>query len=299
MVPTQVALTYESRQEPSDPPVQFGPRPVQLERPHGPGEITTQDPAALKRSNSQHPAAYERSNSDQRNLADPVGDWENACWDLGDPTANFQEVQSSFVPPVPEDITPLPLAPVDALLSAPAGALALDNCLSSNMQAPDVAAHPEQHVTVGITTNHLDPGTASPGWPDILLVDSTLTGLPDLDMAGDNLMVVKGKSISDPPMEASSSAVRLENDAGIASDGVLTSADVDKFDFTVGNPMDRPPLLKFHELEDLRRFVQRWAVTHGYKLPTGNSGGNRNVYLRCSLAGEDSKKPQSDRQRMS
>ncbi|EFP81371.2 uncharacterized protein PGTG_06992 [Puccinia graminis f. sp. tritici CRL 75-36-700-3] len=99
-------------------------------------------------------------------------------------------------------------------------------------------------------------------------------------------------------MEASSSAVRLENDAGIASDGVLTSADVDNFDFTVGNPMDRPPLLKFHELEDLRRFVQRWAVTHGYKLPTGNSGGNRNVYLRCSLAGEDSKKPQSDRQRM-
>ncbi|KAA1074159.1 hypothetical protein PGT21_007754 [Puccinia graminis f. sp. tritici] len=84
--------TYESRQEPSDHPVQFGPRPVQLEIPHGPGEITTQDPAPLKRSNSQHPAAYERSNSDQRNLVDPVGDWENACWDLGDPTANFQEV---------------------------------------------------------------------------------------------------------------------------------------------------------------------------------------------------------------
>ncbi|EFP86872.1 uncharacterized protein PGTG_12613 [Puccinia graminis f. sp. tritici CRL 75-36-700-3] len=155
--------TYESRQEPSDHPVQFGPRPVQLERPHGPGNITTQDPAALKRSNSQHPAAYERSNSDQRNLVDPAGDWDNACWDLGDPTANFQEVHSSFVPPVPEDISPLPLAPVDALQSAPAGTLALDNFLSSNMQAPDVAAHPEQRVTVGITTNHLDPGTASPG----------------------------------------------------------------------------------------------------------------------------------------
>ncbi|EHS63106.1 uncharacterized protein PGTG_21436 [Puccinia graminis f. sp. tritici CRL 75-36-700-3] len=84
------------------------------------------------------------------------------------------------------------------------------------------------------------------------------------------------------------------------SGGVMTSLDVDNFDFSVGSKSDgSPPLYRFHEYKDLKRFAKMWARAHEYKLVTGSSKTGKNGYLKCSLAGEDRNKPDTNRQRLS
>ena len=63
--------------------------------------------------------------------------------------------------------------------------------------------------------------------------------------------------------------------------------------------MDPPPLYRFHEYKDLKRFAKRWARAHEYKLVTGSSKTGKNGYLKCSLAGEDRNKPNTNLQRLS
>jgi hypothetical protein len=81
-----------------DQPVHHGSNPGLSEHPQGRHYIDTQQPGSIN-----------NSHSDQRNHGPPAAKWENACWEFGDPRENFQELQSTLVPPAPEDINPLPL----------------------------------------------------------------------------------------------------------------------------------------------------------------------------------------------
>ncbi|KAI9608440.1 hypothetical protein H4Q26_004622 [Puccinia striiformis f. sp. tritici PST-130] len=68
---------------------------------------------------------------------------------------------------------------------------------------------------------------------------------------------------------------------------VLTSEGIEKFDYTVGQPMDPPPSYCFQSMEDLKNFTSKWALAHEYRLPTKSSNKNKNITLHCSLNGED------------
>ncbi|EFP87832.2 uncharacterized protein PGTG_14547 [Puccinia graminis f. sp. tritici CRL 75-36-700-3] len=193
-------------------------------------------------------------------------------WDLGIESANFHELKSSFLPHGPAEIDALAPEGADVWRLAPSETCPVDSTVA--------------------------------GGPIIAVEQPTSMGL-DLEM-GDGLGYVEGGSpATDEALEAPLSGMQLNNAGGSTVEGVppsgrvLTSLDVDNFDFSVGNPMDPPPLYRFHEYKDLKRFAKRWARAHKYKLVTGSSKTGKNGYLKCSLAGEDRNKPDTNRQRLS
>jgi hypothetical protein len=63
--------------------------------------------------------------------------------------------------------------------------------------------------------------------------------------------------------------------------------------------MNGPPPYRFNKAADLKRFAQRWEEAQGYRLPTGQSKKGKNLYLDCSLGGDNARPAGVDRQRES
>ncbi|KAA1068756.1 hypothetical protein PGTUg99_037061 [Puccinia graminis f. sp. tritici] len=125
-----------------------------------------------------------------------------------------------------------------------------------------------------------------------------------MDEQGDQggLAEVSGRHEEAPGPEVTIGNPATRADGDIQQDPqtvVLTRAEVDKFDYSIGAPMDDPPLYRFTDADALREFAQRWARSHGYNVPTGKSHGGKNVYLGCSLGGEDRRPAGVARQRES
>lgn len=52
-------------------------------------------------------------------------------------------------------------------------------------------------------------------------------------------------------------------------------------------PLDEPPHYKFNNVDDLKKFAQTWGQAHAYRLPVSKSKAGKNIYMDCSLSGED------------
>ncbi|KNE89503.1 hypothetical protein PSTG_17032, partial [Puccinia striiformis f. sp. tritici PST-78] len=59
------------------------------------------------------------------------------------------------------------------------------------------------------------------------------------------------------------------------------------FDYTSGAPLDEPPHYKFNNVDELKKFAQTWGQAHAYRLPVSKSKAGKNIYMDCSLSGED------------
>ncbi|POV94895.1 hypothetical protein PSTT_16587 [Puccinia striiformis] len=82
-----------------------------------------------------------------------------------------------------------------------------------------------------------------------------------------------------------------------ASDLPTLITDPQSYDFTTGEPMEPPPVTRFLTKDDLLRFCQLWAKTHGYAVCKSHSAAEKNVYIRCDRGGiyEGKKTNQSGR----
>ncbi|KNE95985.1 hypothetical protein PSTG_10676 [Puccinia striiformis f. sp. tritici PST-78] len=82
-----------------------------------------------------------------------------------------------------------------------------------------------------------------------------------------------------------------------ASDLPTLITDPQSYDFTTGEPMEPPPVTRFLTKDDLLRFCQLWAKTHGYAVCNSHSAAEKNVYIRCDRGGiyEGKKTNQSGR----
>ncbi|KAI7955801.1 hypothetical protein MJO29_007200 [Puccinia striiformis f. sp. tritici] len=58
------------------------------------------------------------------------------------------------------------------------------------------------------------------------------------------------------------------------------------YDFTVGEPMDTPPITRFMTMDSLVCFCQMWAKTHGYTVSKVHSTTGKNVYILCDRSGK-------------
>ncbi|KAI7936488.1 hypothetical protein MJO29_015791 [Puccinia striiformis f. sp. tritici] len=59
-----------------------------------------------------------------------------------------------------------------------------------------------------------------------------------------------------------------------------------EYDYTIGAPLDPPPIDHFLSMADLLAFCQEWAKHHGYAVSKAQSNANKNVYIRCDCLGE-------------
>ncbi|KAI7936371.1 hypothetical protein MJO29_015674 [Puccinia striiformis f. sp. tritici] len=82
-----------------------------------------------------------------------------------------------------------------------------------------------------------------------------------------------------------------------ASDLPTLITDPQSYDFTTGEPMEPPRVTRFLTKDDLLRFCQLWAKTHGYAVCNSHSAAEKNVYIRCDRGGiyEGKKTNQSGR----
>ncbi|POV95864.1 hypothetical protein PSHT_15448 [Puccinia striiformis] len=62
--------------------------------------------------------------------------------------------------------------------------------------------------------------------------------------------------------------------------------DLKSYDFTVGEPMDAPPITRFMTMDSLVHFCQMWAKTHGYAVSKAHSTAGKNVYIQCDRSGK-------------
>ncbi|PLW18515.1 hypothetical protein PCASD_23792 [Puccinia coronata f. sp. avenae] len=98
------------------------------------------------------------------------------------------------------------------------------------------------------------------------------------------------KSASDHHNSPTTNQIPMANQLAQPSNQIVNTEDpappaiisnIDKYDFSTGEPLDPPPPSRFASMDDLVCFCQSWAKNHGYAIFKANSHAGKNVYTKC------------------
>ncbi|POW00675.1 hypothetical protein PSHT_12896 [Puccinia striiformis] len=94
----------------------------------------------------------------------------------------------------------------------------------------------------------------------------------------------------DPPMPGPSSTVPLPpvvRPTGMAPEDVVLTLQELRCLTTLLVLHWMNHLKKFNNVDELKKFAQTWGQAHAYRLPVSKSKAGKNIYMDCSLSGED------------